>query len=321
MAATMMKFDASCAAADWGATSDANVKPLGMIGAPPGLEMARNKLAQVRQMNGDMTRDGDVKNSMKLHLDLDTVSTASTVSEGHASPSLNCDGGEYSPRASSRASSCTPRYHRPDQTIIIFDWDDTLCPTTVCSQPRSGDGGLISDLEREELAPVLSELAREASALFARASEFADKVVVVTNAGEGWVEWSCAEWLPGLLPALKHVEVISARSIWEPQGYASPTCWKERTFRDVIDRFYSQYEQDIWKNIVCIGDAPYEHEALSRVTSLEEHSTRCRSKSVKFMAQPTVERLSSELRMLRANLEEIVSHDDDMYMYYLADSL
>jgi hypothetical protein len=198
---------------------------------------------------------------------------------------------------------------------MIFDWDDTVCPTTVGSQHRD-DG--------TNLAQACAPIAAEAIALLRRASELADKVVIVTNAGEGWVEWSCAEWLPELLPVIGNIEVVSARSTWEPLGVSSPTTWKERSFRDVIENFYSQYPNQSWKNIICVGDAPYEHDALERVVSVEQlagRGKRVRAKSVKFMPQPSVDRLASELAMLRESLEEIVGHDDDIFTAYFADCL
>lgn len=267
-------------------------------------------------------------------LKLDSISAASTCSSTASQDPSVPSSGELSP-CSCRSASTTPRHYLSDQTIIIFDWDDTLCPTTVCAQrvplgsdaDGSGGGGEpspISSSDADELAPVLADVAREAVALFTRASELADKVAVVTNAGEGWVEWSCTQWLPGLLPALQQVEVVSARSTWEPLGVASPTSWKERTFREIIERFYSRYPNQSWKNIVCVGDAPYEHEALGRVVGMEQNNARvkrCRTKSVKFMPQPSAECLVHELQMLREGLEEIVSQDQDMYHCYLTASL
>jgi hypothetical protein len=244
---------------------------------------------------------------LKLH----EVSEASTCSR-----ETSLSSGELSPW-SCRSADNTPRYERRDQTIIILDWDDTILPTTVC---RDGEEHTSS----VDLSQALEPLAAEAVALFRRASELADKVVIVTNAGEGWVEWSCAEWLPNLLPALGNIEIVSARSVWEPLGVSSPTAWKEHSFRGVIEHFYSQYPNQSWKNIICVGDSTYEHEALEQVVTVEQLSGRCkrsRAKSVKFMPQPSVDQLRSQLAMLCGSLGEIAFHDDDIFTAYLADFL
>ena len=76
-----------------------------------------------------------------------------------------------------------------------------------------------------------------------KAQSLADRVVIITNADDGWVETSCGAWMPALLPALDDCEVISARSSFEPLGVTSPAGWKERAFSDAINRFYSRYRQ------------------------------------------------------------------------------
>eukprot|EP00929_Paragymnodinium_shiwhaense_P121078 TRINITY_DN93198_c0_g1_i1.p2 TRINITY_DN93198_c0_g1~~TRINITY_DN93198_c0_g1_i1.p2 ORF type:complete len:316 (+),score=62.45 TRINITY_DN93198_c0_g1_i1:244-1191(+) len=276
--------------------------------SPPGLSLrAPPGLTRPSEKNHSET-----KPQRPRRLDLSKIegfSTASTRSENsnELSPLSLCD---------SASASWTPRVqYTPDQTVIIFDWDDTLCPTSVCAQG-------LDDVDMEFDRAALSQLAKEAAEALRQAAQVADKVVIVTNAGEGWVEWSCAEWLPELLPALENVEVVSARSMWEPQGVTSPTEWKERTFEQVVDTFFARQPFQNIKNIVCVGDAPYEHEALARVVFKEQSQGNwCRSKSVKFMIQPSVESLTNELQMLQANLEDVVAQDEDLYLNYQSESL
>jgi len=203
-------------------------------------------------------------------------------------------------------------FYDPDQTIILFDWDDTLCPSSACIECYG-----LTDAEplpEGDLASRLNSVALEAKALLHRASELAAQVVIVTNAGDGWVDSSCTAWMPELRPALTEIQVVSARAKWEPCGVSSPTGWKTREFQNVIDRFYSRYENQSWKNIVAVGDAPYEHEALQRV--LEENpegcAENCRSKSVRFMPKPTIDELVLQIRALREALGTIVRNDGDL---------
>ncbi|OLP81590.1 hypothetical protein AK812_SmicGene37855 [Symbiodinium microadriaticum] len=90
---------------------------------------------------------------------------------------------------------------------------------------------------------------------------------------------------------------------------------KTRAFENVIDRFYQRYPNQSWKNIISIGDAPHEREALARVVRLAPlfRGKRCRSKSIKFVLRPTIEQLCREMQMLRESLREIVLHDDDIF--------
>jgi len=220
-----------------------------------------------------------------------------------------------------KSTDSSAHYHKPDQTIIILDWDDTMCPSTTCMR----DYGLhvYGDPPQGALARALEEHAVECQLLLEQATELADKVVIVTNAETGWVDLSCKAWLPSLAECRAWPEVASARSTWEPQGVTSPAGWKARTFEDAIDKFYSRYPQQSWKNIISIGDAPHEREALSRVVRWAPvgQGKRCRSKSVKFVLRPSVQQLTREIQMLRESLKDIVWHDDDLDLHFSAESL
>jgi len=221
---------------------------------------------------------------------------------------------------SCKSNDSAAEYYQPDQTIIIFDWDDTLCPSTTCM--RHHGLNVLGPPPEGELRESLQVVAQEVQLLIERACELASKVVVVTNAEEGWVDLSCKAWLPSLQETISRCEVASARSTWEPRGVASPAGWKSRTFEDLIDRFYSRYPHQSWKNILSVGDAPHEREALSRVVRWAPQGRgRCRSKSVKFVLRPSVQQLTRELQMLRESLREIVLHDDDLDLHFSAESL
>lgn len=222
---------------------------------------------------------------------------------------------------SCKSTDSSAEYHQPNQTIIIFDWDDTLCPSTTCM--RQYGLSVLGAPPTGELAASLAEIAKEAKLLIEAAAELAEKVVVVTNAEEGWVDLSCKAWLPDLLETIDKCEVASARSTWEPRGVTSPAGWKARTFEDVIEKFYSRYQHQSWKNIISIGDAPHEREALARVVRWAPggNGKRCRSKSVKFVLRPSIEQLCRELQMLRDSIKEIVWHDDDLDLHFSAESL
>lgn len=222
---------------------------------------------------------------------------------------------------SCKSANSSAEFAQSNQTIIILDWDDTLCPSTTCM--RTHGLSVLGALPEGDLANELDVLALEAKALIETAAEVADKVVVVTNAEEGWVDLSCRAWLPSLQDTIAKCEVASARSTWEPRGVKSPAGWKARTFEDQIEQFYSRYSNQSWKNIISVGDAPHEREALARVVKWAPagNGKRCRSKSVKFVLRPSIDQLTRELQMLRESIKEIVWHDDDLDLHFSAESL
>jgi len=220
---------------------------------------------------------------------------------------------------SCKSSDSTHEYAQPNQTIIILDWDDTLCPSTTCM--RVHGLSVLGDPPVGPLADDLEALTQQAYALIEKALELAEKVIVVTNAEEGWVDLSCKAWMPSLRPLIATCEVCSARSTWESRGVASPAGWKARAFEDAIDKFYSQYPNQSWKNIISVGDAPHEREALARVVRWAPSGKKCRSKSVKFVLRPSIQQLTRELQMLRDSMKEIVEHNDDLDLHFSAESL
>lgn len=222
---------------------------------------------------------------------------------------------------SCKSTDSSAEYSQPNQTIIILDWDDTMCPSTTCM--RHHGLSVLGAPPEGAVAQALEELTVEVQALLEQACELAEKVVIVTNAEEGWIDLSCKAWLPGLWDSLNRCEIVSARSAYEPRGVVSPAGWKARAFEDYIEKFYSRYANQSWKNILSIGDAPHEREALARAVRWAPTGRvkKCRSKSVKFVLRPSIEQLTREIGMLRESLKEIVLHDDDLDLHFSAESL
>ena len=56
------------------------------------------------------------------------------------------------------------------------------------------------------------------------------KVFIITNAAEGWVEFSAARYMPSLMPILEKIPIISARSRYEQHFPNDFTKWKLYAF-------------------------------------------------------------------------------------------
>eukprot|EP00440_Ansanella_granifera_P062846 gb/GFBE01068146.1/.p1 GENE.gb/GFBE01068146.1/~~gb/GFBE01068146.1/.p1 ORF type:complete len:399 (+),score=97.89 gb/GFBE01068146.1/:1-1197(+) len=203
-----------------------------------------------------------------------------------------------------------PAFHAAQETIIIFDWDDTLFPTTstkpllqMYSNMEMAMNGVFDWLPPKSKAD-LSELGKEVKHLVDLAHVLADKVVIITNAQDGWVEQSaCA--LPSFFTAVASCEVRSARSGYEACG-GSAGDWKTRCFEDVVQEFYGERRRS---NVISIGDSSYELEAVGRLGA-----SRC--KSLKLQASPSVKQLTTEIRMIQSRLRKIVSHDGHLSLTY-----
>ncbi|KAF4689742.1 hypothetical protein FOZ60_001169 [Perkinsus olseni] len=186
------------------------------------------------------------------------------------------------------------------QTLVIFDWDDTICPTTWA---KVNGLNVCDPFVPEQFIDPLAELA-EMAAKMIRVAASLGKVVIVTNAQDGWFELSCRKWLPSLEPLFQNlaVQICSARSAFEHRGIKSPAGWKAHAFRDIIDG------QRCATPISGV-DLQLVEQPSSAAVNFWNSSAMHRMKSVKFLLKPDLTQLGNEIQLLTDSLEHIVKHD------------
>lgn len=196
-----------------------------------------------------------------------------------------------------------------EETVIVFDWDDTLLCTTFLQQ-----NGLRLDAESEvtqEQREKLGELAFSGIELLCAAKAFGT-VVVVTNGENGWIELSCQKFMPALAPLLESVKLVSARSTYEGPDNPSPLCWKMRAFESELARIFGVRvlaSPDKRKNMLSLGDGVHEREALMRCAASVPN---CCAKTLKFVERPSIAQLMQQHSLVRRSLESIVHHDGSL---------
>jgi len=210
------------------------------------------------------------------------------------------------------AAATTPDASRPfasEETIFIFDWDDTVLPSSWVQQQglRFDDESKLTDAQRQ----VLSEVAVLAAETFRIAKENGT-VVLVTNAERGWIELSCQKFLPTLCPALESIKLLSARTTYETPAMSSPLDWKLCAFESEIRRVFGSdvvLEPERRKNILSLGDSMNEREALLRACS---SLPNCRSKSLKFVERPDISQICKQHTLITGCFDRIVHHDGNL---------
>ena len=145
---------------------------------------------------------------------------------------------------------------KQSQTAIIFDWDDTILPTSILTPYEY----LLVDTELEippALKKRLDQLDRIGSELLNRAKMFGS-VYIVTNAAEGWCELSAARFLPKVYGIVESdITIISARTKYEklyPKQYQK---WKIEAFLETR----ADMEEEAVTNLISIGDNDFEIQA------------------------------------------------------------
>jgi hypothetical protein len=181
---------------------------------------------------------------------------------------------------------------RPQDTVIIFDWDDTL----LCS----------SAIHREQWTmPEIKKLEATAISILEAAIRLGE-TLIVTNGTTSWIQESCRKFLPGVLPILSRVTAVSARSKYENCYPDDPFMWKRAAFRDLLR---TRSKEGV--NLVVLGDQMPEMQAAQDSTSVIRG--RALIKTVKFIVAPTVLELQGQLCRAEKGLARLVEDGRSMH--------
>lgn len=186
-----------------------------------------------------------------------------------------------------------PPASRPPQhqTVIIFDWDDTLLCTSFLN--------IKSDLAQSPAVQKhLQLIAQTGSSLIETAMKLGH-TFIITNAIRGWVEYSANKYIPKLLPTLQKIKVISARDDYEQQYPGQYHEWKVQAFLKVQKELNSQ----IITNLVSLGDSNIEMDAVHVMGS---EFSEALIKTIKFRETPTPEELAKQLELVSQKFEKII---------------
>ena len=189
---------------------------------------------------------------------------------------------------------------------MIFDYDDTLFPTSFLSQNGYKLDGPDASAE---IQAILDEYSTIVEKTLMEAKQHG-QIVIVTNAETGWITLTAQKFMPRLGQLLESYPMISARSTYEPLGILNPYQWKLRAFESVINEHYSSSPSVIiGRNILSFGDSTHERDAVHHVCKNPiTTSVTMYPKSVKFMERPDVPQLTRQHHLIRESLEKIVYH-------------
>lgn len=205
--------------------------------------------------------------------------------------------------------------------VIIFDWDDTLMPTTFIKET------VIPTLRNKDEDPLTKESPYYSKFLWhakvveqlLRASTKVARVAIVTLATSYWVEGSASRFLPGLdfllllreldinvYPADRQSPMVKeyAMSGKDPNRIA-----KVAAMSKCLKQTYHRGIHDTW-NVLSVGDSLIEREALKECCSLaQKRQAIC--KTVKLREQLGVAELSRELQSVIPHLRQLINNEED----------
>lgn len=179
--------------------------------------------------------------------------------------------------------------------ITIFDWDDTLFPTTSYITNKNQNYKLLDTLVYSVLSYYIS----------------ISHVYIVTNASIKWVYIS-SRLIPNTHELIKkHIKILSGRDTYSNIS-SDNYLWKKLLFNKIID----QYNINQITNIISIGDADYEYQAL--INLYNKHNQNILYKNIKLLKHPKPNILFEQLKLLQQSSPKIINHNthlDTMYKY------
>ena len=179
-------------------------------------------------------------------------------------------------------------------SLIIFDWDDTLLCTTFLTKNGVYDENIkLTEKDKEKIAKLEFSVLR----LLTLATEKCD-VFIITNAGQGWVEYSCEKYYPSVVKILKKINIFSARGEYEKLFPNDSRMWKIQSFLN-MQKFFNS---NLVTNIICLGDSLFEIEAGHILAS---KFTQAFIKTVKFRESPKPEELNKQLTLVADQFDGI----------------
>jgi len=213
-----------------------------------------------------------------------------------------------------------------DTAVMIFDWDDTLLPTTFCEGlPPIPNSAAV----RSSHLPFFVALRRHAQNVerVLRAARSVACVSIVTLSKRPWVMQSAERWLLGLdFPALVRELDITVYYANEHTGRPDvpPAClaqdytaWKRNAMAKCLTDWYATGVLGKARlNVTSIGDGLFEQQALKDLlkawgqTGLLAQSPLC--KTLKLMDHPTLSQLSDQLQRLCPGLG-CMAHQDNPF--------
>lgn len=180
-------------------------------------------------------------------------------------------------------------------TLFILDWDDTLFPTSWITKNNID---LTSHVVRENYIDFFKDL-DSTLFMFLNSIKKYGKIIIVTNAITEWVKMSSIIMVK-TFNLLKNIEIVSARSLFSGKTQ-NVMEWKKRTFNVIID---NEYKDKKLMNVISIGDAEYEHQALVNLTQSNFDKIKY-LKSFRLIKEPTYEQLVEELSILNEYIKNV----------------
>lgn len=202
------------------------------------------------------------------------------------------------------AAETSGLFAAPRPAFIVFDWDDTLMPTSWVSALRKGLLTIDGDMELQLRAhsKAVLELVRIAASL--------GTVALVTLGSRRWVKTSFESFLPDLAELDAELDVHFAREVELPCSQNLEVVAAHKKFVSMKAAMEAKVgESCAWSSFVSIGDS------LAELCAAQELGKQCIEagtvdfvKTLKMIEAPNLRTLTAQVRAIADKLPDVVVH-------------
>lgn len=214
-------------------------------------------------------------------------------------------------------------YSLNSSNIIIFDWDDTLCPTTSLNIINSIKNNIYvdneilnknKDIRNSDIMKVEINKIDEINIKLLQKSNQIGNIVIITNAHSDWIKFSGMNYLPLTYNFIikNNIPIISARELSLKNNIENPNEWKNYTFHIYLNHIFTH---DI-NTIMTVGDSNLEHLALNKYNNfMKSNGINIIIKTIKYIEQPIVQDIYKQNIVLINNIDSILSNPISKTLY------
>ncbi|CAK9003544.1 unnamed protein product [Durusdinium trenchii] len=270
-----------------------------------------------------------------------TIASVASSERVAASFPSSAAGDDETPRSGAGQPETRKQVPKDLERCIIFDWDDTLLPSSfiedaarMCA-PNYSSGRRRAGRAARQVPQLPADFPcyaaiKEHGQLIAKvlrlAKQCGDRVAIVSLSERPWVFESADQYLPGLDMAelLKELQI--------PVYYASEhtrtptsTAWGELpeeedlhvlTKRNAMLEFLQASQgPQTGLHLISIGDSLVEKEAAQACARLADLQTASLCKTIKLIGDPSLKQLTEQLQTLAMHLPSICAYESDLDLH------
>lgn len=213
--------------------------------------------------------------------------------------------------------------------VIVFDWDDSLFPTTQVSNILLEHGKTVQDFDYlGKNDPIFSKLnfdklEQTIITLFKSCQDHQLGICIISNAEFKWIEWCINNFCPQIIHWMNTVIVLAAGTLFKNQIYK---------YQDQLQNHYNPYLPDYLKSLGFYFALSWKHQAFNLLYELNPHikqiisvgdamyerivclyadfwPTAIIKKSIKMQDHPHFEQLIAQLNKLNDNINLLIPLD------------